>query len=116
MNKSELIKALAEENALSAEESTLVVETFFDSMKKALADGSRVELRGLGSFKLKEYEGYSGRNPKTGIPRAKADKACHKRLCAKSQGMFEEQKTRSKPKGGKQSLANAGYNLCGTKA
>ena len=66
MNKSELIKALAEENALSAEESTLVVETFFDSMKKALADGSRVELRGLGSFKLKEYEGYSGRNPKTG--------------------------------------------------
>lgn len=66
MNKSELIKALADENALSNEESAIVVDTFFESMKKALAQGSRVELRGLGSFKLKQYEGYSGRNPKTG--------------------------------------------------
>ncbi len=66
MNKSELIKALADENALSNEEAATIVETFFDSMKTALAEGNRVEIRGLGSFKIKDYEGYSGRNPKTG--------------------------------------------------
>ena len=44
----------------------MVVNVFFDSMKQALVEGSRVEIRGLGSFKLKDYEGYVGRNPKTG--------------------------------------------------
>lgn len=66
MNKSELIKALADECSLPAEESTMVVNIFFDSMKQALVENSRVEIRGLGSFKLKNYEGYVGRNPKTG--------------------------------------------------
>lgn len=66
MNKSELIKALADENALSNEEAATIVETFFDCMKDALSQGNRVEIRGLGSFKIKSYEGYSGRNPKTG--------------------------------------------------
>ena len=66
MNKSELIKTLADENGLSAEEATVVVNTFFDCMKEELVAGNRVEIRGLGSFKLKTYEGYSGRNPKTG--------------------------------------------------
>ena len=66
MNKSELIKVLSDECSLSAEESTMVVNVFFDSMKQALIENNRVEIRGLGSFKLKEYEGYVGRNPKTG--------------------------------------------------
>ncbi len=66
MNKSELIKALAEENAISTDEASVVVNTFFDSIRKALLDKNRVEIRGLGSFKVKEYQGYSGRNPKTG--------------------------------------------------
>jgi Bacterial nucleoid DNA-binding protein len=66
MNKSELIKALADENSLSFDEATLVVNTFFDSIRKALLSQNRVEIRGLGSFKMKEYAGYSGRNPKTG--------------------------------------------------
>ncbi len=66
MNKSELIKVLADECSLPAEESTMVVNIFFDSMKQALVENNRVEIRGLGSFKLKNYEGYTGRNPKTG--------------------------------------------------
>jgi integration host factor subunit beta len=66
MNKSELNKALSDECVLPVEEATLVVNTFFDSMKKALVKDSRVEIRGLGSFKIKQYEGYTGRNPKTG--------------------------------------------------
>ncbi len=66
MNKSELIKALSDECTLSLEESTMVVNIFFDSMKTALSENNRVEIRGLGSFKLKNYDGYVGRNPKTG--------------------------------------------------
>lgn len=66
MNKSELIAALAEENAISPDEAALVVNTFFDSIRKALLAEHRVEIRGLGSFKLKQYKGYTGRNPKSG--------------------------------------------------
>lgn len=66
MNKSELIKSLSDECTLPNEEATMVVNIFFDSMKEALVDNNRVEIRGLGSFKLKTYEGYVGRNPKTG--------------------------------------------------
>ena len=66
MNKSELIKTLAEENGISTDESTVIVNTFFDSIRQALLAEQRVEIRGLGSFKIKEYQGYSGRNPKTG--------------------------------------------------
>ncbi len=66
MNKSELIKALAEQSNIPVEEATIVVNTFIDSMKDAMTEGDRVEIRGFGSFKVKEYEGYSGRNPRTG--------------------------------------------------
>jgi len=43
-----------------------VVNTVFSEMENALVRGERVEIRGLGSFKVKRYEGYKGRNPKTG--------------------------------------------------
>ncbi len=66
MNKSELITTLAEESNISLEEATLVVNTFIDSIKEALAKGDRVEIRGFGSFKMKDYGGYTGRNPKSG--------------------------------------------------
>ncbi|MDR3176824.1 MAG: integration host factor subunit beta [Desulfovibrio sp.] len=66
MNKSELIKTLAEENSISADDAALVVNTFFDSIRRALISEQRVEIRGLGSFKIKNYAAYSGRNPKTG--------------------------------------------------
>lgn len=66
MNKSELIKNLSEQADISIEEATLVVSTFVDNMKDALLDGDRVEIRGFGSFKIKEYASYAGRNPRTG--------------------------------------------------
>ena len=66
MNKSELIKTLAEQSDISMDEATLVVNTFFDCMKEALLQGDRVEIRGVGSFKIKEYGAYAGRNPRTG--------------------------------------------------
>ncbi|GFH62246.1 MAG: integration host factor B [Candidatus Desulfovibrio kirbyi] len=66
MNKSELIKKLTDETHLPLEEAGTVVNIFYDSMKSSLIDRNRIEIRGFGSFKIKEYCGYTGRNPKTG--------------------------------------------------
>jgi integration host factor subunit beta len=66
MNKSQLIEALAKQENLPLKKAEEVVNTVFGDMEKALVHGERVEIRGLGSFKVKEYEGYKGRNPKTG--------------------------------------------------
>ena len=40
---------------------------FFDDMTQALIKGDRVEIRGFGSFKMKAYKGYTGRNPRSGV-------------------------------------------------
>ena len=66
MNKSELIRTLADQNNISADEASMVVNTFVDKMKEYLLEGDRVEIRGFGSFKIKEYGTYNGRNPRTG--------------------------------------------------
>jgi integration host factor subunit beta len=66
MNKSQLIEALAKEEGLTLKKAEMVVNTFFGSIEKALITGDRVEIRGFGSFKVKNYDGYQGRNPKTG--------------------------------------------------
>lgn len=66
MNKSELIQALAKESDLPLRKSEEIVNMVFDTMSMALVDGDRIEIRGFGSFTVKEYKGYTGRNPKTG--------------------------------------------------
>lgn len=66
MNKNELIETLKETDRLSKAEAKCLVDTFFDSMAEALVKGGRVEVRGMCSFYVKAYEGYTGRNPKTG--------------------------------------------------
>ncbi len=44
----------------------MIVNLFFDKIAEALAQGDRVEIRGLCSFFVKRYGSYTGRNPKTG--------------------------------------------------
>jgi integration host factor subunit beta len=66
MNKVDLILALKDSNNLSRSEAEKIVTLFFDKMADALARGDRVEIRGLCSFFVKKYDGYTGRNPKTG--------------------------------------------------
>ncbi|MDO5537550.1 MAG: HU family DNA-binding protein [Desulfovibrionaceae bacterium] len=66
MNRSELCVQLAKECDLSVEDAVVIVNVFFDSISKALINGSRVEIRGLCSWQIKKYEGYCGRNPNTG--------------------------------------------------
>jgi integration host factor subunit beta len=66
MNKIDLIQTLKDANGLSKSEAETVINLFFDNMADALAQGERVEIRGLCSFFVKKYGGYTGRNPKTG--------------------------------------------------
>jgi len=66
MNKSDLIEALSEGEDLTITKAEEVVNMVFSEMTKALVAGDRVEIRGLGSFKVKSYDGYKGRNPRTG--------------------------------------------------
>jgi len=66
MNKSQLIEALAQEMDLPVREAAPITNTILDSMVEALASGDNIEIRGFGSFVIKTYESYYGRNPKTG--------------------------------------------------
>jgi len=74
MNKSQLIEALAKAENLALKKAEEVVNTVFGDMENALIRGERVEIRGFGSFKIKNYKGYQGRNPKTGEVIHVADK------------------------------------------
>ncbi len=66
MNKSELIEALAEELKVPLRDASSAATTILDAMADALANGESIEIRGFGSFVVKEYGSYYGRNPKTG--------------------------------------------------
>ncbi len=66
MNKSELVDAMAMEMDMNPKDASLVVNTILDSMCETLVGGNAIEIRGFGSFVIKDYESYCGRNPKTG--------------------------------------------------
>lgn len=66
MNKSELVEMLASKRNLTFKKSEEIVNLIFDMMSDTLVDGGRIEIRGFGSFVVKEYKAYMGRNPKTG--------------------------------------------------
>ena len=68
MNKLDLTVALKNEAELTKSEAAAVVDLFFNEMGNALAEGDRVEIRGLCSFYVKKYKAYAGRNPRTGEP------------------------------------------------
>ena len=68
MNKSDLIEALSKDAGIKTGKAEEVVRTVFNTMANALTNNDRVEIRDLGSFKVKKYKGYKGRNPKTGKP------------------------------------------------
>ena len=66
VNKLELTHELKIKTKLTEKEAADVVNLFFETIADALVNGDRVEIRGLCSFYIKEYESYIGRNPKTG--------------------------------------------------
>jgi integration host factor subunit beta len=66
MNKSQLIEALAKAEEITLKKAEMVVNAIFENMADALVQKERIEIRGFGSFKVRSYNGYKGRNPKTG--------------------------------------------------
>ncbi len=66
MNKSELIEALAQDINIPHREAAAITNTVIETMTEALAKGESIEIRGFGSFVIKKYDSYEGRNPKTG--------------------------------------------------
>ena len=65
MNKSDLIEELSKQVDIPLQEATSIVSTILQSMTQALVDGENVEIRGFGSFTVRHYDSYTGRNPKT---------------------------------------------------
>jgi len=66
MNRSDLISKLAEKHNLTEKNATDIVDLVFDGFMDTLKNGGRIEIRGFGSFIVREYGAYIGRNPKTG--------------------------------------------------
>ncbi len=66
MLKSDLINILVAKRGVTQKQAEATIETIFESMKEALCRGENIEIRGLGAFHVKNYQGYQGRNPKTG--------------------------------------------------
>jgi len=66
VTKSELIEVVAQEAGLTKGRAELVINTIFESMVEALQHGEGIEIRGFGSFTVRQYKSYEGRNPRTG--------------------------------------------------
>ncbi|MCU4677038.1 HU family DNA-binding protein [Catenovulum sp. 2E275] len=84
MNKSELVKKIAESADISQNDATKALNTLIDTISVELSEGGRVDLIGFGSFSLKHRNARTGRNPSTGeaiqiaaanVPSFKAGKA-----------------------------------------
>lgn len=67
MTKSELIDAVAQRTRMNKSRAEIVVNTIFETMTEALRVGEGIEIRGLGSFTVRHYKAYPGRNPRTGV-------------------------------------------------
>lgn len=66
MTKADLVDEVAKTNGLTQTDAAIVVQTVLDSIIEALNAGEKVELRGFGSFRLRQRNPRQGRNPKTG--------------------------------------------------
>src|SRR5690349_11532237 len=66
MTKSDLIEKLTQKTQLTKKKVEGVVNCVFDTMFNALVNQDRIEIRGFGSWYVKGYKSYTGRNPKTG--------------------------------------------------
>jgi len=60
MNKSELVESLSQKKNLTYKKAEQIVNLIFDSMTQSLVDRDRIEIRGFGSFMVKDYKSYMG--------------------------------------------------------
>jgi integration host factor subunit beta len=66
MTKYELVTALAKKTGIPLRRAYIVVDTFFERLTRALMNGEKVQIRNFGNLEVRHYDGYTGRNPKTG--------------------------------------------------
>lgn len=65
MTKADLVRVISAETGIIRKDVALAVDAFLDSVKDSMKDGKHIEIRGFGTFKLKERKSRIGRNPKT---------------------------------------------------
>ncbi|MCB1023034.1 MAG: integration host factor subunit beta [Acidobacteria bacterium] len=68
MTKADLVEIVAKESEMTKKDVEQLVEIIFDSIVGTLNRGEKIELRGFGSFRVRERSARKGRNPKTGEP------------------------------------------------
>jgi integration host factor subunit beta len=66
MNKAKLIEKVSGRVRIPSNAARVIVNSIFDSMRESLEKGEGIEIRGFGSFVVRRYDAYKGRNPKTG--------------------------------------------------
>jgi integration host factor subunit beta len=66
MTKADLVEEVAKVTELTRKDSEVIVDTLFESVIKALRTGDKLEVRGFGSFRVRQRNARVGRNPKTG--------------------------------------------------
>ena len=66
MTKADLIEVISKKANITKVKADIIVSCIFDSMAEALKQNDRVEIRDFGSFEVRHYEAYKGRNPRTG--------------------------------------------------
>ena len=96
MTKTDLIEKVSlKTTGLTKKQTEIIVNMLFDSIKEALATGDKIEIRGFGSFRIRNRRNREGRNPKTGetvsvpqkrIPFFKAGKELKEVVDGKSAG------------------------------
>jgi len=65
MTKADLVKIIANETGIIRKDVSVIIDSFFSTTKDALKEGNHIEIRGFGTFKLKERKPRMGRNPRT---------------------------------------------------
>jgi integration host factor subunit beta len=106
VTKSELIDRVAQESGLTKGRAEMVVNTIFDAMTAALSNGDGIEIRGFGSFTVRQYKSYEGRNPRSGdvvhvgpkrLPFFKVGKELRERVNGKWKRVVKPEASASRP-------------------
>ena len=66
MTKADLVEEVTQLGDLTRRDGEMIVDTIFDSVIHALRSGDKIEIRGFGSFRIRQRKPRTGRNPKTG--------------------------------------------------
>jgi len=65
MTKADIVELIAEKTGFTIKDIKIIVEEFLETVKKSLAEGKHIEIRGFGTFKVKNHKARKGRNPRT---------------------------------------------------